>query len=61
LRVGSGEHFWTDVLVGAVVGSAFGVLIPTLHRRADGAHPLLPSWVVLTPGPGAGLGISAWY
>ena len=34
-RIFSGMHFATDVLSGAVIGSFFGWLIPTLHRRAD--------------------------
>lgn len=33
LRVVSGDHFPTDVIFGAVVGSGIGVLVPTLHRR----------------------------
>jgi membrane-associated phospholipid phosphatase len=33
LRVLSGKHFPTDVLTGAVVGSALGWLIPELHRN----------------------------
>lgn len=33
-RVQAGEHFPTDVLVGAVVGAAIGVLVPWAHRRA---------------------------
>jgi membrane-associated phospholipid phosphatase len=32
-RVAAGVHFPTDVLVGAVVGSAIGYLIPELHKR----------------------------
>jgi membrane-associated phospholipid phosphatase len=32
-RVGSGEHFTSDVLTGALVGSAIGYLIPTIHRK----------------------------
>jgi hypothetical protein len=32
-QVLAGEHFWTDVMVGAVVGSAMGVLVPHLHLR----------------------------
>ncbi|MFC1610646.1 phosphatase PAP2 family protein [Myxococcota bacterium] len=31
LRVGAGKHFWTDVIVGAAVGSAIGFLVPQLH------------------------------
>ena len=34
-RVAAGKHFWTDVLTGAVVGSAIGVALPALHRRRD--------------------------
>jgi len=34
LRVVSGRHFPTDVLVGAVAGSAIGLLVPWLHLRA---------------------------
>ena len=34
-RVVSGDHFPTDVMAGAVIGSAVGYLIPTLHRVKD--------------------------
>ena len=33
LRVEAGKHFWSDVAVGAVVGSAVGYLVPQLHLR----------------------------
>ncbi len=33
LRVFAGMHFTTDVLTGAVIGSAFGFLVPFLHQR----------------------------
>jgi len=32
-QVLAGEHFWTDIMVGAVAGSAVGLLIPHLHLR----------------------------
>lgn len=32
-RILTGHHFLTDVLAGAAIGSFFGWLIPTLHRR----------------------------
>ena len=32
-RILAGEHFLTDVLVGAAIGSFYGWLIPTLHKR----------------------------
>lgn len=33
LRIASGNHFLTDVLAGAVIGSATGFLVPFLHSR----------------------------
>ena len=32
-RIMAGRHFLTDVLAGAAIGSFFGWVIPTLHRR----------------------------
>ncbi len=32
-RVLAGYHFWSDVLVGAAVGSTLGLAIPYLHQR----------------------------
>jgi len=36
MRFASGEHFPTDIITGAVVGSAVGFLIPWLHRTDRG-------------------------
>ncbi len=33
-RVGGGMHFYTDVVAGAVVGAAFGLVVPLAHRTA---------------------------
>lgn len=33
LRVASGNHFMTDVLAGALIGTAVGIGIPWLHKR----------------------------
>jgi len=33
LRVASGMHFVTDVVAGAVIGTAFDFLLPVLHQR----------------------------
>lgn len=33
LRMASGNHFYTDVLCGAVIGTACGLIIPTLHTK----------------------------
>ena len=35
MRVFSGAHFLTDVLVGAAIGSIYGSLIPMLHLRKN--------------------------
>lgn len=39
LRVSSGNHFMTDVLAGAVAGSACGFLVPFLHKKASHLLP----------------------
>ena len=38
-RVAAGRHFYTDVMVGAVAGSAFGIVVPWLHERKDRRGP----------------------
>ena len=38
-RVGAGMHFYTDVLAGAVLGAACGVLVPWMHRRGVSLQP----------------------
>lgn len=43
LRYEAGAHFPTDVLVGAVVGSAVGYLIPYLHRSNASTADVYPS------------------
>jgi hypothetical protein len=35
LRVKSGNHFMTDVIVGYAVGAAIGIAIPHLHKKHD--------------------------
>lgn len=43
-RIYSGNHFLSDILVGAAIGSVYGYLIPWLHLRKDtGALTLAPS------------------
>jgi membrane-associated phospholipid phosphatase len=58
LRVAAGEHFWSDVLVGAAVGSAFGILIPAAHHRR-GIAKAIPSWLSVGPGPASGASLWA--
>jgi membrane-associated phospholipid phosphatase len=41
LRMAAGKHYLTDVAVGAVMGTAFGIAVPLLlHPRLDQAPPL---------------------
>lgn len=44
LSVGSGWHFPTDVMVGAVVGGLAGYLIPVLHKSEAQKHLLVMPW-----------------
>lgn len=69
LRVVGGAHFPSDVLMGALAGSAVGILVPALHRRpihlgpVDAALTFAPTFApTLQPGSatvtGATLGLS---
>lgn len=40
-RVEAGKHFWTDVLAGAAVGAAVGLLVPVLHHNRTPGAPRL--------------------
>lgn len=42
LRVSSGAHFISDVIVGAAVGSTIGYMIPYLHRNHSEDFSILP-------------------
>lgn len=43
LRLSSGMHFPTDVLAGALVGSALGFLMPELQKKKPSKGPVLQS------------------
>jgi membrane-associated phospholipid phosphatase len=49
-RVLAGDHFPSDVLAGAVLGTTIGWLVPELHRVAPRMS--------IAPGPGTGLAVS---
>jgi membrane-associated phospholipid phosphatase len=62
LRVRAGQHFPSDALVGAVVGTGLGVAIPSLHYA--GRHPRELStaeWVAVGIGPSLGALASAFF
>ena len=51
MRYEAGEHFPTDIIAGAVAGSAAGYLIPRVHRSSGGRLSFRPA----CPGTTAGL------
>lgn len=59
LRVKAGQHFTTDAIIGVVVGSLTGVLVPHLHKNKNAAVRKL----TLTPNfqLGNGAGFTAYY
>ena len=43
LRFAAGMHYPTDILTGALVGSAIGYLIPLLHKKDDAGSSQVPA------------------
>jgi membrane-associated phospholipid phosphatase len=58
LRTTGGDHFWTDVIAGAVMGVGFGLLIPWLHERKKSSGVALGPLV--TPDGGFGAVLTVW-
>lgn len=56
LRVMAGQHFPSDVLAGAGIGTAVGVTLPLLHRGEGRAAPTARAWLEVAAG--AVLGVS---
>jgi membrane-associated phospholipid phosphatase len=57
MRVRSGEHFPTDVIMGSMAGAGVGVLVPHFHRRPhyhDKELESAPVFIGYTPTPGGG-------
>lgn len=50
LRVRAGEHFYTDVITGAIVGGSIGWLIPKLHLTKNTNVNLYPYFTPQTNG-----------
>jgi hypothetical protein len=58
-RIRAGDHFPTDVMMGALAGGSIGVLVPQFHRQ--GTRPV---WVDLAPAPrgtGGSIGIGGMF
>jgi membrane-associated phospholipid phosphatase len=53
LRIQAGSHFPTDVILGAVMGTAFGIAIPRIHQRDQPQQDEPPSFGVAFERDGA--------
>ena len=64
MRVRSGEHFPTDVIMGSVAGAGVGVLVPHFHRRPhyhDHELESPPVFIGYTPAPSGGSLTLQWF
>ena len=63
LRARAGKHFYSDVLIGSVVGAGVGLAVPMLHLQGQvGAHALSTSeWIAIAAAPLAGALVSQFY
>lgn len=43
LRYAAGQHFPTDIIAGAVLGSVVGFIIPLIHGNENGKSPVVPT------------------
>jgi membrane-associated phospholipid phosphatase len=56
LRTRAGKHFYSDVLVGGLVGSGLGILIPYLHGGPK-VHLSKLEWLAIVLGPLVGIAV----
>jgi membrane-associated phospholipid phosphatase len=60
LRVRAGKHFYSDVAIGVVAGSATGLLVPALHAGPNGLRmPSSVEWGAMAAGVILG-GVVSW-
>jgi len=57
LRTRAGKHFYSDVIVGAVVGAAVGFLVPHLHGGPS-YDPSVGEWIVIGTAPVVGVALA---
>jgi len=56
LRVRAGKHFYSDVIVGALVGSAVGFAVPYLHEDSSNRYaPTAEEWGAMAGGLAFGI------
>jgi membrane-associated phospholipid phosphatase len=58
MRLEAGKHFPSDILIGAIVGTASGLLTPTLHKNHDAKKQ---KWTVMPDMTNNGAGFSFNY
>jgi membrane-associated phospholipid phosphatase len=56
MRTRAGKHFYSDVIVGTIVGAGVGFLVPRLHGGPV-YSPSAAEWIVIGVAPLAGIGI----
>lgn len=54
LRVRAGKHYYSDVLLGVLIGSAIGILVPALHSSGSAYEPSEAEWAGMAAGVGIG-------
>ncbi|MBS2029851.1 MAG: phosphatase PAP2 family protein [Deltaproteobacteria bacterium] len=64
LRIGADKHYATDVITGAIVGTAFGIGVPRIFHQVETQPSKTAQGLSLSLGPspaGPGLGISGQF
>ena len=54
LRTRAGKHFYSDVIMGAIIGAGIGFLVPYLHG-GPAYHPSAVEWVAIATAPVMGV------
>ncbi len=60
LRVRAGKHYYSDVALGLLIGSAMGVLVPALHSDEGAYRPSGSEWGAIAAGLGVGALLGRW-
>ena len=60
LRSVAGDHFWTDIIAGAVLGIGMGLLVPWMHETSEPSGVAVSPLVTPDGGFGALLTVRQW-